>query len=381
MIGIYFICILVSALFSVMQVYTMDMEFRPRNKAITAIRFVQILCGFFSVYVFIQVLPIASWISVILGAYLFMLLGIQIPSALACIYDMKITLRFFSIIQPLLHVLTLPLQMNTLPKDIDVSEEDIRELINEGSEIDQPQKEMIENVFEMDDIPIEDICTHRSEVIVLNLDQSPQEWHQIIHDNRHTFYPVCDEDEDDVIGVLDTRDYFRLSDNTSQDHIINHSMDHPFFVSETMKIDELFAAMTNRKNYFAVLVDEYGGMTGIATLHDIMESLVGDIYDEDEIEDPADITKIDSNQWRIYGSAELEDVQDALEIDLKDDENETFNGFVISQYGQIPEDGSRFEIDLDDIVVHVKDVKNHRIKETIVLKKKKEDTNDDGSIG
>ena len=143
-------------------------------------------------------------------------------------------------------------------------------------------------------------------------------------------------------------------------------MDAPFFEAESCKVYHLFKEMTAHKNYFAIVLDEYGGMTGICTLHDIMESLVGEIYEEDEL-DRKEIQRIDSNQWRIYGSAEIEDVEQALGISLHDDdENETFNGYILSQYGRIPENGSQFEIRTKDLLITVKEVKNHRIEQTIV---------------
>ena len=352
-------------------IYEEDID--TRNTYYPTTRWVQFLCAIFFGVFCLRLFPQFHFAAVVVVAtYVFVLLAVQLPKRWA--HDFKVAEAAFSgykAIHPLLSLLTFPIRIKTFFEDEDVSEEDIREMINVGSEsgnINQPQKEMIENIFEMDDIPIEEICTHRSDVITLYKDQSADQWRQIIHDNRHTFYPVCDKDDDDVIGVLDTRDYFRLDDDTDLEHIMATSMDEPFFEVEGTKVDTLFKEMTNRKNYFTVVLDEYGGMTGIVTLHDVMESLVGDIYEEDEV-DPDDIVQINPNTWRIYGSASIDDVEKALDIDLYDDDNETFNGYLISQYGQIPQDGSQFTMDINDITVSVQEVKNHRIREAIVTKK------------
>ena len=116
-------------------------------------------------------------------------------------------------------------------------------MINAASEsenIDEPQKDIIENVFELDDTSIEEICTHRSQVVSLSLDENDQTWKRIIHDNRHTFYPVTGKDDDDIVGILDTRDYFRLED-TCQANVLKHAVDQPLFVSENVKVDHLFS--------------------------------------------------------------------------------------------------------------------------------------------
>ena len=253
----------------------------------------------------------------------------------------------------------------------DYSEEDIYEVINSGG-VEPSQKEFIENLFEFDDTPVEEICTHRSEVVCLYLNDDKETWKKTILENRHTLYPVCDEDNDDVVGILDTRDYFRL-DSIEQDNVINKAMDQPFFISQNMKADVLLKEMKIKKVYFAVLLDEYGGMTGIVTLHDIIETLLGEIQEDDDIEEPDPIQQIDADQFRIYGQADIEDVEKALGISLEDEDCDTFGGYILNHYGQIPDEGSHFKVSLDLMDVYVKEVKNHRIGQTIVQIKQKEE--------
>ena len=314
------------------------------------------------------------YVVVLLLVYAYILLSDLLPRKFANAHLDKFEKPFMSIakgIQSLFTPFTFFLRFEVEKEQEDYSEEDIYEVINGGG-VEPSQKEFIENLFEFDDTPVEEICTHRSEVVCLYLNDDKETWKQTILENRHTLYPVCDEDNDDVVGILDTRDYFRL-DSIEQDNVINKAMDQPFFISQNMKADVLLKEMKIKKVYFAVLLDEYGGMTGIVTLHDIIETLLGEIQEDDDIEEPDPIQQIDSDQFRIYGQADIEDVEKALGISLEDEDCDTFGGYILNHYGQIPDEGSHFKVSLDLMDVYVKEVKNHRIGQTIVQIKRKEE--------
>lgn len=316
------------------------------------------------------------YVVVLLLVYVYILLSDLLPRKFANAHSDKFEKPFMSIakgIQSLFTPLTFFLRFQVEKEQEDYSEEDIYEVINGGG-VEPSQKEFIENLFEFDDTPVEEICTHRSEVVCLYLNDDKETWKKTILENRHTLYPVCDEDNDDVVGILDTRDYFRL-DSIEQDNVINKAMDQPFFISQNMKADVLLKEMKIKKVYFAVLLDEYGGMTGIVTLHDIIETLLGEIQEDDDIEEPDPIQQIDSDQFRIYGQADIEDVEKALGISLEDEDCDTFGGYILNHYGQIPDEGSHFKVSLDLMDVYVKEVKNHRIGQTIVQIKRKEEGN------
>lgn len=316
------------------------------------------------------------YVVVLLLVYVYILLSDLLPRKFANAHSDKFEKTFMSIakgIQSLFTPFTFFLRFEVEKEQEDYSEEDIYEVINGGG-VEPSQKEFIENLFEFDDTPVEEICTHRSEVVCLYLNDDKETWKKTILENRHTLYPVCDEDNDDVVGILDTRDYFRL-DSIEQDNVINKAMDQPFFISQNMKADVLLKEMKIKKVYFAVLLDEYGGMTGIVTLHDIIETLLGEIQEDDDIEDPDPIQQIDSDQFRIYGQADIEDVEKALGISLEDEDCDTFGGYILNHYGQIPDEGSHFKVSLDLMDVYVKEVKNHRIGQTIVQIKRKEEGN------
>ena len=316
------------------------------------------------------------YIVVLLLVYAYILLSDLLPRKFANAHLNQFEKSFMSIakgIQSLCTPFTFFLRFEVEKEQEDYSEEDIYEVINSGG-VEPSQKEFIENLFEFDDTPVEEICTHRSEVVCLYLNDDKETWKKTILENRHTLYPVCDEDNDDVVGILDTRDYFRL-DSIEQDNVINKAMDQPFFISQNMKADVLLKEMKIKKVYFAVLLDEYGGMTGIVTLHDIIETLLGEIQEDDDIEEPDPIQQIDADQFRIYGQADIEDVEKALGISLEDEDCDTFGGYILNHYGQIPDEGSHFKVSLDLMDVYVKEVKNHRIGQTIVQIKRKEEGN------
>ena len=316
------------------------------------------------------------YVVVLLLVYAYILLSDLLPRKFANAHSDKFEKTFMSIakgIQSLFTPFTFFLRFEVEKEQEDYSEEDIYEVINGGG-VEPSQKEFIENLFEFDDTPVEEICTHRSEVVCLYLNDDKETWKKTILENRHTLYPVCDEDNDDVVGILDTRDYFRL-DSIEQDNVINKAMDQPFFISQNMKADVLLKEMKIKKVYFAVLLDEYGGMTGIVTLHDIIETLLGEIQEDDDINEPDPIQQIDADQFRIYGQADIEDVEKALGISLEDEDCDTFGGYILNHYGQIPDEGSHFKVSLDLMDVYVKEVKNHRIGQTIVQIKRKEEGN------
>jgi len=254
-------------------------------------------------------------------------------------------------------------------EDGDVSEEEIRFMVDEGGQkgvIDFDEQVMINNVFEFDDLTVDEFATHRTDISLLWVDETLEDWEATIHESRHSKYPVCDETVDNVVGILDVKDFFRLASETKET-IMRDAVKPAYFIPESIHADVLFRQMKNTHNYFAVVLDEYGGMTGIVTMNDLLEQLVGDLEEEPtpEEEEP-DIEKIDSKTWRIQGGADLEEVAEALDIELPIEEYETFGGYIFGNYGTIPDDGSVFEISLPPLHVKVSEIKDHRIKKALV---------------
>lgn len=349
-----------------------DQVFKQTSKTILWLKLLALCAGLFFC---LRSRVVNPYIELALYLYIVFIFGELLPCRWASTHEAlcERSLPLFCSIARVFALFTFLIPIDPKPVKEKISEEDIREMINAASEsenIDEPQKDIIENVFELDDTSIEEICTHRSQVVSLSLDENDQTWKRIIHDNRHTFYPVTGKDDDDIVGILDTRDYFRLED-TCQANVLKHAVDQPLFVSENVKVDHLFFEMKNHRTYFAVVLDEYGGMTGIVTLHDIIETILGEMHEVDDEIEPEEIDPINENQWRIYGLADLDEVQKKLGVPLPVEEYDTFSGYVLGSYGHIPQDGTKFDIVLGPLDIHVKEIKNHRIGQTIVTKLEK----------
>ncbi len=248
-----------------------------------------------------------------------------------------------------------------------VTEEEIRMMVDAGSEkgaIDSDEKEMIQNVFEFDNVNAGEIATHRTQVDFLWMDDDDATWNAIIDESRHTRYPVCADSADNVVGVLDAKDYFRLKDRT-REHVMAEAVQEPYFVPESIKADVLFSSMKKRRNYFAVVLDEYGGTAGIVTMKDLLEQIVGDLNDEDE-EPECICEKIDENTWRMSGSVPLDVITDELHVEMPHDEFDTLGGLIFSTQTTVPQDGTQFECEVGGLAISVKKIFEHRIVEAIV---------------
>ena len=259
----------------------------------------------------------------------------------------------------------------------EVSEEEIRMMLEAGNEkgtFDEEEVEMIQNVFAFDDTSVEEVCTHRVDVVMLDLDDDMTVWEETIQNSRFTYYPISGEDDDDIIGVLDTKDFFRLADR-SRESVMANAVDKPYFVPETVKADVLLTNMKRERKYFAILLDEYGGLSGIITLRDIMQLLVGDFYEEEEEVEEAEIICTGDMEWKVAGSADLEEVAEALDVTLPVEEYETFGGYVCGVLGHVPDDGTSFLVDTEEMQIQVHNVDNHRILGTTVLVKPKKEEN------
>ena len=195
-------------------------------------------------------------------------------------------------------------------EDDEVSEEEIRMMVDVGSEkgtIDHDEREFIQNVFEFDDLTAEELVTHRTDVDMLDMDDSMEVWKEIIYNSRHTLYPICDGSADKIVGILNAKDYLRLEDK-SRETVIARAVSSAYFVPDTVKADVLFRNMKKERHTLAVVLDEYGGMTGIITINDLVEQLVGDLGGDDEEEEIKQIELISEGVWKVHGSTTLEEL-------------------------------------------------------------------------
>ena len=248
-----------------------------------------------------------------------------------------------------------------------VGEEDIRMMVDASSEhggIDHEEKEFIQNVFEFDDLTAEEIATHRTDVDLLWLDDTMDDWAETIHNTRHTRYPVCEDSADNVVGILNAKEYFRLADK-SRESVMASAVRTPYFVPETIKADALFRNMKRTGNPLAVVLDEYGGTCGIVTMEDILEELVGEIWDEHD-EEEVFIRKVDKDTYLVDAAMDFDDFAEFFHLN-EETEMTSVSGWVMEQCDRVPEVGDRFSCqDLDVLVTRVD---NHRTCEIKVVRR------------
>ena len=262
--------------------------------------------------------------------------------------------------------------------DDQVSEEEIRMMVDAGSEkgtIDHQEKEFIQNVFEFNDIDVGDIATHRTDTALLWMEDSDEVWAETIHQNRYTRYPVCDGSPDNIIGILNAKDYFRLDDK-SRESLLANAMQPAYFVLETVKADVLFRNMRKSCNSMAIVMDEYGGMVGIITLYDLIEELVGELNDEPEDTANPDpyLQRISENTWELFGNAPLEDIEKALGIELESEDHNTLTGLVFETLGSIPADGEQdIRLAIEGMDIHVQRIEEHQIERATITVLPKEE--------
>ena len=255
----------------------------------------------------------------------------------------------------------------------EVSEGEILLMVGEGEEsgaIGQEEKELIENIFEFDDTTAEDIMVHRTDVETIWLDDTHEAIVNTIRESGLSRFPVCGEDVDDIVGILNTREYL-LNACAAQPKPLKELLRPVFFVPESVKADVLLRDMQKQKVHMAIVVDEYGGTSGLLTMEDLLEELVGEIYDEfDEVEEQ-EISHLGGERWKIAGSASLEEVAEALELDIPEedaDEYETLGGLVFGQLAVIPEDGTKPRVTALGMDIQVEEIAEHRVEWTVVTR-------------
>lgn len=328
--------------------------------------------------------PVAIVVVTLILSCIMIVFGELVPKRIAMKNPEKLALSMTSVLNtvrilfaPLVAVLNFftdlilkIIGINLKDNDDKITEEEIIMMSDAGAEkgtIDETENRIIKNIFAFDDMTAEQICTHRTDVSVLWSSDTVETWEETIHRTRHSRFPVCDENIDHVIGILNAKDYFRLDDK-SRENIMKNAVREPYFVHENMKADSLFAQMKkNGGHHFAVVVDEYGGMSGIITITDLVEQLVGD-FDDNELNQQAKFVQISENEWLIPGITSLADVCEKLEISLPAEKYDTFGGYVIDFLGEIPKNSTAVSFDCDGLHIEVIEISSHRIKSCRVTK-------------
>jgi len=256
-------------------------------------------------------------------------------------------------------------------KEDEVTEEEIRMMVDVGEEkgvIQETEKLMINNIFEFDSKAVSEIMTHRTEIVGISKDASFKEVMDVVNSELYTRFPVYEDSIDNIIGILHTKDLFKYVGGASTEGFnLNKLIRQPYFVPSSKKIDELFVEIKKMKSHMAVVIDEYGGTAGLVTLEDLVEEIVGNIFDEYD-EEEKEIETIDETSYRINGSMDLDRVNEYLDIQMPVDEYETLSGFLIGQLGRIPNKGENPQIEYGSYIFKVDQIDEKRITSVSAVK-------------
>ncbi|WP_138206777.1 hemolysin family protein [Haloimpatiens lingqiaonensis] len=328
--------------------------------------------------------PYSSQISIIVVtiilSYITLVFGELIPKRIALqksqdiamfavkpiVFISKITSPFVRLLSSSTNLLVRLLGFSTDNLEEKVSIEEIKSLIDVGEEhgvINSTEREMINGIFTFDDKLAKEIMTPRTEVFSINLNAPMQESIQKIVEEKYSRVPVYEEDTDNIIGILYTKDlfaYINKNEEISEEYIKSILRD-AYFVPETKNIDQLFKELQSTKNHMAILIDEYGGFSGIVTMEDLIEEVMGNILDEYDDREPA-IKKIDTNTYLVDGLLSIDEVNEYLDLHLKSNNSDTIGGFVIDLLGYIPTDKEERTVEFENIVFKVEKVDEKRIE-------------------
>ena len=246
-----------------------------------------------------------------------------------------------------------------------VTEDEIRMMVDAGEEkgtIEESERDMIENVFEFNNMSAEDCMTHRTDMYAIWAEETEDNILKTIEETGLSRFPVYTDDLDHIIGTVTTRDY--LMNRTRPKPLPLKSLLRPArFVPETVRTDILFRDMQRNKIHMAIVVDEYGGTSGLITMEDLVEEIVGNIYDEYDPQVQLDVIEKGEGKWRVRGNVEIEQFNEKTGLDLSVEEDyDTIGGLILDQLGSIPDEGERPEVDYENLHFKVQEVADRRIE-------------------
>ncbi len=312
---------------------------------------------------------ILSYFSLVFGELVPKKLALQRAEGLA-LAVVDILLLLSALFRPVVWFLTIStnfvarlMGLNPNTDDTPVTEEDILSMVDEGEEsgvLEESAKDMITNIFDFKDTTVSELMTHRTEVIAVDDTASIEDVIKITLDEGYSRIPVYHEDIDNIKGILYVKDLLRFVGNRA-DHIsVTDLMHDAYFVPEVKRCDELFTEMTEKKCQMAVVCDEYGGTSGIITMEDLLESIVGSIQDEYDDEDE-EIEQLTENTFTVDGTTSIDEVAELICEDLPEGDYDTIAGFMLDQLGYIPAQDQHPVVEFGDCVFTVREVDDCRI--------------------
>lgn len=318
---------------------------------------------------------IAVVLITIILSYFTLVFGELVPKRLAMKNSEKIAYGTIGVIsfiskvtRPFVKLLTF--STNTISKmfgvnqeeEETVTEEEIRMMVDVGQQkgaIEDNEKEFINNVFEFNDKTVSEVMVHRTDIRAIDGDLSINEAIQELSENcRNSRIPVYEEDIDSIIGIISVRDLLFSSKNKNTK--IKNICRNVYTVPETKALDELFREMQKSKNQMAIVIDEHGGTAGLITMEDILEELVGDIYDEyDNVEKKYE--KIDENTYMLKGDLNLYEVEKILDVDIKEEYADTLSGHLLEYLGRIPKEKEKATVQIENVIYTIEKIKDNKI--------------------
>ena len=259
-----------------------------------------------------------------------------------------------------------------------VTEEEIRMMVDVGEEkgsIKEEERELINNVFEFNDKVVSEIMIHRKDIYAIDINSDIDNILKELDEYKYSRIPVYEENIDNIVGMLFIKDLL-ANVNKKEKVKIAKIIREPYFVSENKPIDELFRDLQKNKHQLAIVLDEYGGTAGLVTMEDIIEELVGNIFDEYD-EEEKEFEKIDDNTFLISGSVSIHDLRKILGVEIPEGEYDTLSGYLIELLGRIPSDDEKPVIETKRVTYKIEDYEEKRILWVKACRNNVEEDNDD----
>lgn len=323
------------------------------------------LVGIFPTMSIVTIKPFAMIVVTLILSYFTLVLGELVPKRIGMNSPEKVSyslvnlINFISIItKPVVKFLSVSTNFVVSLLGIDpnkaddlVTEEEIRMMIDASQErgaIMDTEKKLIENVFEFDNTPVSDIMTHRTDMIAVDMAEDIEAIKELIFNERFTRLPIYKESIDNVVGILHLKDLLKLDYKNELTHDnLMAILRKPYYVPDSIECDELFFDMQREKKHIAIVIDEYGGTAGLVTIEDLIEEIVGNIFDEyDEVEHE-EFVKLSDFTYLINGDVSLDNVENTIFDDLPLDDYDTLSGFIVGQLGRLPQTS-----DLHKVIVY-----------------------------
>ncbi|MBQ4576463.1 MAG: HlyC/CorC family transporter [Firmicutes bacterium] len=344
--------------------------------------------------------PYASQLSVVLVtmilSYFTLVFGELFPKRLAMQNADKLALLFVRpvflisrLMSPFVAILSMSIAVlmklcgrDNYKMDGEYSEEEVKSMLDVGTEsgqLDEAGREMIESVFDFDDELAYEIMTPRTDVYMIDINDPLEEYLDELLEERYSRIPVFDEDSDDIIGILYMKDFIIEARKVGFEHVdIRPLLQKPYFVPESKKINELFDELQRSRMHIAMLIDEYGGFSGIVTTEDIIEEIVGSLDDEYDDNEPQ-MEQLEENIYLVDGQYPLDDISDELEIHLDSENHETIGGLIIELLGEIPdeEEDEGVVVEYENYTFTIVEIKDRRIEKLKMEIHKRTDDEDD----